>query len=434
MACLQCDVPGSRRAVRFALLRPRLPGVPTDRHPSRPDHVVVVGGGIVGLAVARELLHRFPGSGVTVLEKEPRVGAHQTSHNSGVVHAGLYYTPGSLKATLCRAGAERMKAYCTDRGLPYDECGKVVVALREDELGRLDDIAKRAEANGVPGLARLDAAGLRRIEPDGTGIAAVHSPRTAVADFGLVAQSYARDVVDGGGNVLTGAPVVGVHDEGTRVQVQTSRPDSPVVEGSHVVVCAGVQSDRLARLSGQPADPAVVPFRGEYFRLVPGVRERVRGLIYPVPDPRYPFLGIHLTRTVHGEVLVGPNAVLGLDREAYDRRGLRAADVRSTFGYPGFWRFARQHWRTGASEMARSSSRTLFVREARRYLPGLSTADVVPVPAGVRAQALDRQGRLVDDFVLARRGRVTHVRNAPSPAATASLAIGEHIVRDLFPG
>jgi L-2-hydroxyglutarate oxidase len=433
VAWVQCDVPAapSRDGARPGA-GSRLGRVLSDSATTRPRHVVVVGGGIVGLAVARELLQRFPGLDVTVLEKEDVVGAHQTSHNSGVVHAGLYYTPGSLKATLCRAGAERMRAYCAENDLPYDACGKVVVALEERELGRLHDIARRAEANGVPGLARLDAREFKAVEPEGTGIAAVHSPHTAVTDFGAVARSFARDVTAAGGRVLTGAAVTAVEDDGTRVRVRTTLAGSEEVESSDVVVCAGVQSDRLAKLSGQSADPAVVPFRGEYFKLVPQVRDRVRGLIYPVPDPRYPFLGIHLTRTVHGEVLVGPNAVLGLHREAYDRRGVRGQDVRDTFGYPGFWRFARQHWRTGVSEVARSSSRALFVKEARRYLPGLSTADIVPVPAGVRAQALDTRGRLVDDFVLARQGRVTHVRNAPSPAATASLAIAEHIVADVF--
>lgn len=365
---------------------------------------------------------------VTVLEKEERVGAHQTSHNSGVVHAGLYYTPGSLKAQLCRLGADRMRAYCAERGLPYDECGKVVVALRERELERLAVVASRAEANGVPGLARLSRAALAEIEPECAGIAAVHSPRTAITDFAAVARSLAGDVASAGGEVVTGALVTALREEPAGVVLNTTSNHCDVVRAAHVFVCGGVQSDRLARLLGQPSSPRIVPFRGEYFRLLDPMRDRVRGLVYPVPDPRYPFLGIHLTRTVHGEVLVGPNAVLGLDRESYDRRTVRAADVRDIIGFPGFWRFAGRHWRTGATEMARSASRALFVREARRYLPGLQVSDVERVPAGIRAQAMNADGGLVDDFVLARTPRVTHVRNAPSPAATASLAIAEHIV------
>jgi L-2-hydroxyglutarate oxidase LhgO len=389
----------------------------------------VVGGGIVGLAVARRLLEQLPGSTVTVLEKEDVVGSHQTGHNSGVVHAGVYYPPGSLKARLCTAGRAQMQAYCLDRGLTYDECGKLVVALMDSERDRLTEISRRAVANGVPGVRTVDGAEISELEPHAVGVAALHSPHTAIVDFSAVARSFAADVMAAGGKVRTGVEVVGAAERPDGVTVATTAGEIAV---DQLVVCAGLYADRVAELFGDDPDPRIVPFRGEYHRLRPEARHLVRGLIYPVPDPRYPFLGIHLTRRYDGEVLVGPNAVLALAREGYRRRDVRLRDVRDAVAWPGFRRMARQHWRTGLVEYGHSLSKRAFVRQAQRYVPALRPADVVPAAAGVRAQAVSRAGELADDFVLNHRGRVLHVRNAPSPAATSSLAIAEYVVSALL--
>ncbi|TDD85039.1 L-2-hydroxyglutarate oxidase [Actinomadura rubrisoli] len=390
--------------------------------------VGVVGAGILGLAIARRLMETRPDVTVTVLEKEDRVAAHQTGHNSGVAHAGLYYAPGSLKATLCRRGVGLLKDYCADRGLPYEECGKVVVARNARELGPLEEIERRATANGVPGLRRLTGAELREIEPHAAGVAALHSPTTAIVDFPAVAREFAADLVKAGGEVRLGFEVVRLGRAGERVTVAS--PSEELVF-DRLVVCAGLHSDRVARLAGDSPAPAIVPFRGEYYRLVPARTGLVRGLIYPVPDPRYPFLGVHFTRRVDGGVDVGPNAVLALSREGYRWRDVRPADVWETLRWPGFRRMARRHWRTGAKELYGSAVRRAFVAEARAFVPALRLDDVVPAPAGVRAQAVDPDGSLVDDFRIGRLGPITTVRNAPSPAATSSLAIAEHITAHL---
>ncbi|GAA4134234.1 L-2-hydroxyglutarate oxidase [Actinomadura keratinilytica] len=389
----------------------------------------VVGAGILGLAVARRLTLVRPGAEVTVLDKEDRIAAHQTGHNSGVAHAGLYYAPGSLKATLCRRGIGLLKEYCAERGLPYVECGKVVVARDESELAPLAEIERRATANGVPGLRRLSPAELREVEPHAAGVAALHSPSTAIVDFPAVARAFADDVAAAGGRVRLGFEVVGLRRAGERVAV-ASRAEELTFD--LLVVCAGLQSDRVARLAGDFPAPAIVPFRGEYYRLRPGRTDLVRGLIYPVPDPRYPFLGVHFTRRVDGGVDVGPNAVLALAREGYRWRDVRPADVWDTLRWPGFRRLARRHWRTGLKEMYGSASRRAFVAQARAFVPELTAADVVAAPAGVRAQAVDPDGSLVDDFRIGRLGPVVTVRNAPSPAATSSLAIAEHVVDRLL--
>ncbi|GLZ09780.1 hydroxyglutarate oxidase [Actinomadura sp. NBRC 104425] len=389
----------------------------------------VVGAGILGLAVARRLTLVRPGAQVTVLDKEDRIAAHQTGHNSGVAHAGLYYAPGSLKATLCRRGIGLLKEYCAERGLPYVECGKVVVARDESELAPLAEIERRATANGVPGLRRLSPAELREVEPHAAGVAALHSPSTAIVDFPAVARAFADDVAAAGGRVRLGFEVVGLRRAGERVAVS-----SPAEELTFdlLVVCAGLQSDRVARLAGDFPAPAIVPFRGEYYRLRPGRTDLVRGLIYPVPDPRYPFLGVHFTRRVDGGVDIGPNAVPALAREGYRWRDVRPADVWDTLRWPGFRRLARRHWRTGLKEMYGSASKRAFVAQARAFVPELTAADVVAAPAGVRAQAVDPDGSLVDDFRIGRLGPVVTVRNAPSPAATSSLAIAEHVVDRLL--
>jgi L-2-hydroxyglutarate oxidase LhgO len=389
----------------------------------------VIGAGIVGLAVARELGARLPGAEITVVDKEDRVAAHQTGHNSGVVHAGLYYTPGSLKARLCRRGMGMLRDYCADRGLPYDECGKLVVAATADEVAGLREIERKATENGVPGLAWLDGAALRAIEPHAAGVAALHSPHTAITDFARVARSFADDVTRAGGRVRLGVEVTRVSRRGDRVRIGGSTRDEPgpVLEFDRLIVCAGLHADRLGRLAGDAAGPAILPFRGEYYRLRPGHDDLVRGLIYPVPDPRYPFLGVHFTRRVGGGVDIGPNAVTALSREGYRRRDVRARDLWETLTWPGSRHLAARHWRAGVREMYGSLVKAAFIAQARRYVPELTPADVVAAPAGVRAQAVDADGALVDDFRINRLGPVTVVRNAPSPAATSSMAIAEHI-------
>jgi (S)-2-hydroxyglutarate dehydrogenase len=385
----------------------------------------IVGGGIIGAAVARRLSQVEPGAAVTLLEKEHELARHQTGHNSGVVHAGLYYQPGSLKARLCRRGVGLLKEFCLDRGLAYDECGKVLVALDEVERSRLTDIEERARRNGVPGIRAIDAGELREIEPHVRGVAGLHSPTTAIVDYAAVTRELAADAATGGVTVRRGVRVTGLTERSGEVVVTSNDGEESF---DHVITCAGLYADRVAALAGDEADPRIVPFRGEYYLLRPDRRDLVRGLVYPVPDPRYPFLGVHLTLRVDGEVMVGPNAVLALAREGYGWGDVSAADLRDLLAWKGFRRFARQHWRTGVREMSGSLRKRSFVAAARRYVPELEVADVVPGPSGVRAQALGRDGSLVDDFRLTRNGRVTSLRNAPSPAATSSLAIAEYLI------
>jgi L-2-hydroxyglutarate oxidase LhgO len=391
------------------------------------DPVGIVGAGIVGLAVARQLADE--GVPVVVFEKEAAVGAHQTGHNSGVVHAGIYYAPGSAKATMCRHGVALLRDYCVAHGLTWDERGKLVVARDEAETVKLRELERRANANGVPGLRWLDAAALRELEPDVAGVAALLSPTTAIVNYPAIARSFAADVAAAGGQVLTRTPVTAVRRQGTdRVDVDTPGGSHRL---SRLVVCAGLQADLLATAVGDDPAPEIVPFRGEYLRLRPHVRDRVRHLIYPVPDPRYPFLGVHLTPRVDGEADLGPNAVLALAREGYRRRDVTWDQLSRLARSAAFRRLARQHWRTGVREMRGSLWRRAYIAEARSYLPWLRPGDVTSAPAGVRAQAVDPDGALVDDFRIHRVGPVTTVRNAPSPAATASMAIAEHIVAEL---
>ena len=386
--------------------------------------VGVVGAGIVGLAVARAVT-LATGEPVTVLEKEATVAAHQTGRNSGVVHAGLYYAPGSLKARLCRRGVGLLRDYCAQHAIAYSALGKVVVATDQAELPGLAAIEERARVNGVPDLRRLDPAALREIEPHVAGVAALHSPQTAVVDFAEVAAALADDVRQAGGQVRLGEEVVGIDPVAGGVRVRTSGGEHRF---DRLVVCGGLWSDRLARMAGGPPEPAIVPFRGEYHDLVPAARHLVRGLVYPVPDPRYPFLGGHFTRGIHGDVHVGPNAVLALARAGYRWRDVDRRDVAEMLRWPGLRHLARQHWRTGISETAGSLVRPLLWRRARRFVPELRLRDLRSAPAGVRAQAVRADGALVDDFVVDALGPVTVVRNAPSPAATASLAIAEHLL------
>jgi (S)-2-hydroxyglutarate dehydrogenase len=391
-----------------------------------PNHcdVAIVGAGILGLAAARELTRRDPALRVAVLEKEDEVGYHQTGHSSGVIHAGIYYTPGSLKARLCTAGARELYHYCEERGIPHERCGKVIVATTEAELPGLAELERRGRANGVPGLRRLASGELEEIEPHARGVAALHSPNTGIADFPAVARAFADDVRESGGSVTTGTAVSALKDTPNEVAIEHA---AGTTTARAALVCAGAWADRLAVEAGAPGDPRIVPFRGAYLRLRPERRDLVRGLIYPVPDPELPFLGVHLTRHVDGEVLIGPTALLSPARDAYRLRTARARDMRESLGWPGTWRMARRFWRTGLDEIAYAASRRRLVRAAARFVPELEPSDVLDGPAGVRAQALGRDGRLVDDFVFSRTGRTLHVRNAPSPAATSALAIAREI-------
>lgn len=396
---------------------------------SRPADLLVVGAGIVGLATARAWALAHPGADVVVVDKEVSPATHQTGRNSGVVHAGVYYPPGSLKARLCAEGRARLEMYAAERGLPYARVGKVVVATSPAEVERLPELYRRASANGVPGVRLLTAGELGEVEPHVHGLAALHSPATAITDFAAVAAAYAEDLRAAGGRVMLRFEVTAIEQRHATAVVRAA--DGRAVEAHRVVLCAGLWSDRLARLAGDAREPVIVPFRGDYFRLVEGRRGLVRGLVYPVPDPRYPFLGVHLTRTVHGEVLVGPNAVLAPGREGYRLTAARPGQLLAVLREPGFRRLARAHWRTGAREMWQSMSAAAFAAAARRFVPELAAGDLRRAPAGIRAQALDDDGTLVDDFRISRVGRVVAIRNAPSPAATSSLALADEIVRRL---
>jgi L-2-hydroxyglutarate oxidase LhgO len=393
------------------------------------ETIGIVGAGIVGLAIGREITLRRPGARVVVLEKENDVALHQTGHNSGVVHAGIYYPPGSLKAELCTRGRLLLREYCQERRIAYDECGKLVVAVRADELGRLDDLERRARENNVPGLRRVDPAGIREIEPHAAGLAALHSPETAITDFPAVAKAFAADIAAAGGEVRLGWPVDRITTRDGRTEVASGERSLLV---DRLIVCAGIQSDKVAKLAGDAPGPVIIPFRGEYMRVGPEKADLVRGMIYPVPDPRYPFLGVHFTRRVTGVVEVGPNAVLATAREGYKRSDFSVTDLAALAAWPGSWKMARRHWRTGVKEVRGSLSKSRYMAEAQEYVPEIGAADVHRSGAGVRAQALDRDGSLVDDFRIHRLGAVTAVRNAPSPAATSSLAIAEHVVGAVF--
>ena len=393
------------------------------------NRFAVIGGGIIGVAVARQLAGSSNGAEVTLLEKEDRLAAHQTGHNSGVVHAGIYYAPGSLKARLCRRGAGLLRDYCAERGLAYVECGKLIVARDEAETVKLAELQRRGEQNGVPGLRWLGEGELAEVEPNVSGVAGLHSPTTAITDFPAITRALAENLLEAGGRLRLGTEVLRIDPRGSTARVVTA---AEALEFDHVIVCAGLQADRLARSAGDARAPMIIPFRGEYLRLVPDREALVRGLIYPVPDPRYPFLGVHFTRRIGGGVDVGPNAILGLAREGYRRRDVRARDLAEMLSFGGFYRLAARHWRTGARELAGSLAKRAYLAEARTFVPGLRASDLIPAPAGVRAQAVDADGSLVDEFRISRLGSVTAVRNAPSPGATASLAIAEEIVAQVL--
>jgi (S)-2-hydroxyglutarate dehydrogenase len=396
--------------------------------PDEKQDLIVVGAGIVGLASAREYLVRNPGRKVTVLEKEAEVARHQSSHNSGVVHAGIYYAPGSLKARLCRRGVALIEAFSTEHKIPLDKCGKLVVATRPVDLPRLKDIEERSRANGVP-VQMLDPREMVEIEPHVQGLGALHSPTSAIIDFHEVCRALAEEVRARGGSIETSTPVRSVQAGAAEGAVITASGRTLAAE--RILVCAGLMADRLARDSGRPAAPRIIPFRGEYWKLRPERRHLVNGLIYPVPDPALPFLGIHLTKHIDGEILIGPNAVLALSREGYGWGKINVAQLGETFGWAGSWKLFRKHWKTGVEEVGRSFSKAMYVKAARAYVPELRARDVVKATAGVRAQAVDPDGSLVDDFRIESGPVATWVRNAPSPAATSSLAIAEELVSNL---
>jgi len=387
--------------------------------------LAIVGGGILGLAAGREFLRRNPSARVVVFEKEDGLALHQSGRNSGVIHSGIYYAPGSAKARFCVAGARAMIEYCDERGIPYSRIGKLIVASKEEELEALDELQRRGAANGVAGVARLDQASIRSYEPHVHGIAALHVPSTAIVDFRAVTSALAADLARAGAEVRLRSKVVALRTNSTHVAVTTS---VETIECGQLIACAGIGSDAIARQIGGSDAVRIVPFRGDYYRLAPERRDLVRGLIYPVPDPRFPFLGVHFTPRINGDVWLGPNAVLAFGTEAYRRSDVDLAETLGFVGYAGFWKMARRFWRTGIAEIMRDYSKRLFLAALRRYVPELRLSDLLPGPSGIRAQAIGADGNLVDDFWYEALPRVLVVRNAPSPAATASLELAREIV------
>jgi (S)-2-hydroxyglutarate dehydrogenase len=387
--------------------------------------VIIMGAGIVGLAVALEITRRFPKFRVLVLEKEDRVACHQSGHNSGVIHSGIYYQPGSLKTRLCVTGAAAMIDFCREHGIPCNVCGKVIVATSSDELPRLEELRPRGEANGLTGLRVIETGELREIEPYANGVRALFVPSTGVTDFAAVAQKYGELISARGSEVLTFAPATAIRRFSDEMAVETPRG---AYRSSTFINCAGLYSDRISRMAGDDPGVLIVPFRGEYYALRPERASLVRALIYPVPDPRFPFLGVHFTRRITGKVDAGPNALLALAREGYRHSDINLSDLASSIAFPGFWRMTALNWRYGLDEWHRSLSKAGFVHTLQRLLPEISENDLVPAGSGVRAQALSRDGALGDDFKFLSCGKILHVLNLPSPAATPSLAVAKAIV------
>ncbi|HEY1680011.1 MAG TPA: L-2-hydroxyglutarate oxidase [Candidatus Tumulicola sp.] len=389
--------------------------------------IAIVGGGIVGLATGRELLQRHPGLKLLIREKDDMLAKQQTGHNSGVIHSGIYYKPGSLKAKLCVEGRKALWEYCAKKNIPYKNVGKLIVATEERELANLDDLYQRGIANGIDGLEVIDAAGIAEREPHCRGIKAIFSPVTGIIDYGVVARSYGDDVRVMGGTIETGCEVTGIDRVGGKSIVRSNKGD---IEATHVITCGGLQSDRLAQMTGGKADPKIVPFRGDYLILKPEKRYLVKSNIYPVPDPAFPFLGVHFTPRMNGDVWLGPNAVLAFAREGYKFTTINPRDLVETLTYPGFIKLAGKFLSTGLGEMYRDVNRAAYVQALQRYIPELTVDDTLTGPSGVRAQAMTADGSMVDDFVFDGDAGVVHVRNAPSPAATSSLAIGRFIADD----
>src|SRR5580698_1081342 len=393
---------------------------------SKPSNsIIIIGGGIVGLATGLEFTRRFPGISLAIIEKEPALARHQTSHNSGVIHSGIYYKPGSLKARLCVEGSDALVHFCQEHGVPYDICGKIIVATAKEEIPRLEELFLRGQGNGLKGLRKLHGDEIREIEPHAAGIQGIHVPSTGIVDYAKVSEKYAELITSMGGTIYLSHEVVGLKRSGTTTVIETTQGP---IEASFVINCAGLHSDRMSRLANSRLDLTIVPFRGEYYDIVPEKHHYIRGLIYPVPDPRFPFLGVHFTRRIGGGVEAGPNAVLALKREGYSKTSFRAGDIFEYATFPGFWKMAAKHWRMSLGEYHRSWSKAAFVRALQRLMPELSSDDLAPGGSGVRAQALDINGKLIDDFHIVHAEGIVHVCNVPSPAATASLAIGKYIV------
>lgn len=391
--------------------------------------VAVIGAGIVGLAVGLHLVRRIPGIRLLILEKEQEVAAHQTGHNSGVIHSGLYYKPGSLKARLCVEGAAAMVRFCREYGIPHEVCGKVVAATEAREIPLLQELLRRGHANGLAGLRELDAGQMREIEPYCAGIRGIHVPSTGITDFKVVARTYAELITQAGGGILTGHGVERIAHEEGGVILETA---AGTVRARYGINCAGLHSDRIARMAGAQFGLRIVPFRGEYYMVAPAKHHLVRGLIYPVADPRFPFLGVHFTRRIAGGLEAGPNAVFAFKREGYKRTAFSLRDSLSAAVFPGFWKMAARYWKSGLGEMYRSWNKHAFAAAAQKLVPSIEEKDLEAGGAGVRAQALDSSGRLLDDFYFVYRDRILHVCNVPSPAATASLVIGREIVKKLM--
>jgi len=391
---------------------------------SQTSDVTIIGGGILGLATAMALTERYPRARLSILDKEPKIAAHQTGHNSGVIHSGIYYKPGSLKAKLCVEGARLMKAFCTEHGIHWDPCGKIIVATDEGALGRLQSIYERGQANGLSGLKILEAEEVRGLEPHCQAVRAIVVPETGIVDYIQVAGKMGELLEKRGVEIRTGAGVRAIRRSGQGLVLETARGP---VESRFLVNCAGLYSDEVARLMGVRPEVRIIPFRGEYYMLRPERRSLVKNLIYPVPDPEFPFLGVHFTRTVHGDIEAGPNAVLAFAREGYTLGTVRPGEAMGMLGYAGFWHMARRYWKMGAYELYRSASKAAFVRSLQKLVPDIRESDIKRGGAGVRAQAVSPNGSLVDDFRISVTEGAVHVVNAPSPAATASLAIGRHI-------
>lgn len=403
--------------------RPSVPTPPPTT--SRPSvDVAVIGGGIVGLATAREILRRAPGSRVTVLEKERAIARHQTGHNSGVIHTGVYYRPGSLKARLCVEGRAAMIRFCEANGIPFSLIGKLIIAVEESERPGLEEIHARGRANGVEGLELLSGEALREREPHATGVAALWVPGAGIVDYTAVAAAMAKDVESKGAEILVSHEVRAIRREGDGVRIDWAGGS---LAAKRLIACAGLQCDRVAARSGPIDDLRIIPFRGDYYRLRPEARSLVRSMLYPVPDPRYPFLGVHFTPRIDGEVWAGPNAVLALAREGYGRADVSLRDVRDCLAWPGLWRIMQRHWRAGVSELWRDWVKAAYARDLARYVPAVRASDLLDGPSGIRAQAVARDGSFIEDFAIRASGPEFHVMNAPSPAATSSLAIAREI-------
>jgi L-2-hydroxyglutarate oxidase len=393
--------------------------------PDSHFNLIVIGGGIVGLGTALEITRRYPRLRLLVLEKEDRVARHQSGHNSGVIHSGVYYKPGSLKARLCVAGAAAMVEFCREYGIAHEVCGKVIVATEESEWPRLEELSRRGAANGLTGLRLIGAEELREFEPNASGVRALVVPSTGITDYARVCEKYAELITAQGGKILTSSPATAIKRGAKEIVVESA---GGVFSTDYLINCAGLFSDRISRMAGDDPGITIVPFRGEYYDLIPERASLVRGLIYPVPDPRFPFLGVHFTRRINGTVDAGPNAVLALQREGYRHRDISVRDLAGVLSFPGFWRMTAKHWRSGFDEFRRSLSKRAFTRALQRLVPSVQEKDLVPGKSGVRAQALQRDGTLVDDFSFVRSDRMLHVLNVPSPAATASLMIGKAVV------